>query len=112
VRVILLLAVVAAGYFAFLAVGDTLLSHRLSADEEQVRDQIDELAQQKAELEALRDYLQTNDYVEGVARRVLGLVRPGETLYVVESDAPPTPEGTPGAEKQDEGSWWEKLYKP
>ena len=112
-RIALLLAVVAAGYFAFSAYGDTILSHRLSHEEQQIRDQIETLQQQQQELEALRDYMQTNDYVEGIARRVLGLVRPGERLYVVESDAPPTPEGTPSEDEASESqSWWERLYKP
>jgi cell division protein FtsB len=112
VRVLLLLAVVAGGYFAFAAYGEDLFSHRLSHEEQQVRDEIDRLVQQKAELEALRDYLRTNDYVEGVARRVLGWVRPGETLYVIESDAPATPEVTAANGEPSDQTWWERLYKP
>ncbi len=111
VRVIILLAAVAVGYFIFSAASDTLLSHRLTQDEQQVHDQIDRLQGQQKDLEALRDYLQTNDYVEGVARRVLGLVRPGETLYIVNSDAQPTPEPTPsGDSKAAQEPWWERLY--
>jgi cell division protein FtsB len=112
VRIIILLAAVAVGYFIFSAVGDTLLSHKLSQDEQQVHDQIDQMSQQQKDLQNLRDYLQTDDYVEGVARRVLGLVRPGETLYIVNSDAPATPEGTPsGDSKATPEQWWERLYR-
>ena len=40
-------------------------------------------------------------------------MRPGETLYVVESEAAPTPEGTPASDSQDtDRTWWERLYKP
>ena len=34
-------------------------------------------------LEALREYLNSNEYIEGVAREELGLVRQGETSIVV-----------------------------
>lgn len=110
VRVIILLAAVAVGYFIFSAVGDTLLSHRLTQDEQQVHDQIDRLSQQQKDLQNLRDYLQTDDYVEGVARRVLGFVKPGETLYIVNSDAPPTPVPTAGDANATPEPWWERLY--
>jgi hypothetical protein len=62
-RIIIVLAAVAVGYFVFSAVGDALLSHRLTQDEQQLRDQIDQLSRQQKDLEGLRDYLQTNDYV-------------------------------------------------
>lgn len=78
-----------------------------------MRARIDELQRQQEELTALRAYLQTDDYVEGVARRVLGLVRPGERLYVIESDAAPTPAGTPVVDGETGSkSWWEHLYIP
>ena len=111
-KILLLLAAVAGGYFFFSGSADRLLSHNLSHEEQQVRDQIEELDEQKQDLEALRDYLQTNEYVEGVARKVLGVVRAGERLYVVESDAAPTPEGTPAESSDDKETWWERLYKP
>jgi cell division protein FtsB len=108
----MLAAAVVVGYFIFTAVGDALLSQRLDRDEEQLQQEIVDLQRQQAELGAIRDYLQTDEYIEGVARRVLGLVRPGETLVIVSSSAEPTPspEAQPG---QDEyRTWWEKLYGP
>ena len=32
---------------------------------------------------AVRDYLKSDEHIEDIARRILGLVRPGETLVVV-----------------------------
>jgi cell division protein FtsB len=113
VRLIIILAAVAVGYFAFSAISDALLSQRLSQDEQQLHDQIDQLSQRQQELTAIRDYLKTDAYVEGVARQVLGLVRPGQTLFVVNSDAPPTPVPTPGAATNaTPQTWWERLYTP
>ena len=112
VRVLLLLGVVAAGYLIFSAVGDTLLSQRLTQNEQHVRGQIDQLSQQQKDLQNLRAYLQTDDYVEGVARRVLGLVRPGQTLYIINSDADPTANATEGGGvKATPEPWWERLYR-
>jgi cell division protein FtsB len=107
----MIVAAIVVGYFLFSAVGDTLLSHRLNQDEQRLQRQVTRLQRQQRELEAIRDYLQTDEYIEGVARRVLGLVRPGETLYIVSSNAPPTPVAT---EEQHEGlrTWWERLYDP
>jgi cell division protein FtsB len=112
-RIIIVLAAVAVGYFVFSAVGGALLSHKLTQDEQQLRDQIDQLSRQQKDLEGLRDYLQTNDYVEGVARRVLGLVRPGETLFIVGSNAPtPVPATPPSNPHATPEPWWERLFGP
>ncbi|OGO50391.1 MAG: hypothetical protein A2148_01910 [Chloroflexi bacterium RBG_16_68_14] len=111
-RVVILLAVLLVGYFIFTAVGDALLSHRLNQDEEQLQQKIAELQRQLTKLEAIRDYLRTDEYIEGVARRVLGLVRPGETLVIVSSSVTPTPAAEQPAEAEDNLPWWEELYGP
>ena len=111
-RILILLAAVVVGYFVFSAVGGTLLSQRLDRDEQRLQREIEELRAQEAELLAIREYLQTEEYLEGVARRVLGLVRPGETLIIVSSSVTPvpTPEGAPG--DNESRTWWEELYSP
>ena len=106
-RVVIVLAAVAVGYFLFNAGKDTLLSRHLTQQEQQLHQQIDQLQSQKARLEALRGYLKSDEYVEGVARR-LGLVRPGEELVIVSSTAPtPTPTHVAGSASKP---WWEQLY--
>jgi len=111
-RIVIILAAIAVGYFVFSAAGDALLSHKLNQNEQQLRDQIDQLSRQQQELQAVRDYLNTNDYVEGVARQVLGLVRPGETLFFVNSNAQATPAPTPGGDlNATPQPWWERLFK-
>ncbi len=102
-------AALVVGYLLFTAAGDALLSRRLDQEEQRFVRELEQLERQQAELEAIRDYLKTDEYIEGVARRVLGLVRPGETLIVVSSTAPVTP--TPGPLPGDTAPrWWEYLY--
>jgi cell division protein FtsB len=111
-RVVMLLAAAVVGYFVFSAAGDVLLSHQLSQDEQDLRSEVADLSRQRDELEAIRAYLRTDEYIEGVARRLLGLVRPGETLFIVSSSVEPTPGPTPEAGPGADETWWEKLYNP
>jgi cell division protein FtsB len=110
-RVVLLLAAAVVGYFLFAAASDTLLSHRLNEDEAQLQRDIRTLERQQQELAAIRDYLQSDEYIERVARDMLGWVRPGESLVIVSSNASPTPTPEGGAGASDDGrTWWERLY--
>jgi len=68
------------------------------------RDSVYALQVQKAELEGLKQYLQTDEYIEGVARQQFGLVRPGEIAVAV--DAP----GLSQALRQPGERWWEALF--
>ena len=111
-RAVAILAALAVGYFIFTAVGDALLSQRLNRDEQRLQQEIDNLEQDQAQLQSIRDYLRTDEYVERIARRVLGLVRPGETLVVVSSNVQPTPAATPQPDAAAPDSWWEQLYGP
>jgi cell division protein FtsB len=110
VQVVIILAAALVGYFVFSAASDALLSYRLNEEEQQLRREIRDLQRDQARLQEIRDYLQTTEYIEGVARRVLGLVRPGETLVVVTSDATPTPQASEEDAGTSPGTWWERLY--
>ena len=119
-RVIILLAVALAAYFVFVAGGEYLRSRQLEGDEQRLQREVLELQRQHEKLLAVRDYLLSDEYIEGVARRLLGLVRPGETLVLVTStdaaavpaaDQPeedPQPEPTPDGRRP----WWERLFGP
>jgi len=110
-RVALLVSAVVVGYSIFSTADGVFLSQRLNSDEQRIQQELADLELQRAQLERVREYLQTDEYIEGMARRVLGLVRKGETLVVVNSTAPPTP--TPeGQSDAEQGAWWEALYGP
>ena len=93
--IVICAAVLAATYFGFSTWHYVTHNYRLAQEEEQLRRDIAELDQEHDQLVAVRDYLQSDEYVEDVARRILGLVRPGETLVIVSSSAPAVPTSTP-----------------
>jgi cell division protein FtsB len=111
--VLVLLAVgLVVGYLVFRAGGSGLQSYRLEGQEQQMRREIAELQRQHEELVALREYLRSDEYVEGIARRVLGLVKPGETLVIVSG---PEGSGAGGEAQQSDRPgqpWWEALFGP
>jgi cell division protein FtsB len=111
-RVAFLAALVVVGYFVHAAVGDTILSQRINDDERRLQQQIAELRDDEVRLTAIRGYLRTDEYIEGAARRLLGLVRPGETLYIVSSSVTPTPSPDDGEDEVERLRWWEQLYGP
>ena len=108
-RILIAALLIAAGYAIFSAAGYVLRSYDLGRRETELRREVVALQRQRAELEALRAYLQSDEYVEYSARKLLGFVRPGETLVVVSGPDPvaasPTP--SPGA---SDGPWWRRLY--
>ncbi len=106
-------ALLAITYFGFGAWRYVAHNYRLSSDEAEIRRDIAELDEQRAQLVAVHDYLKSDEYVEYVARSVLGLVRPGETLVIVSStapDAPPTATAGAGVAGAEQGPWWRELF--
>ena len=109
---VLLVSAVVVGYLIFRASGSGLQSYRLAGEEQQIRREIAELERQHEELTVLREYLRSDEYIEGVARRVLGLVKPGETLVIV-SGPEEQGEGAVGEESaRPSQPWWEALFGP
>jgi len=109
---VLLASALVVGYFLFRASGSGLQSYRLAGQEQQIRREIAELERQHEELTVLREYLRSDEYIEGVARRVLGLVKPGETLVIV-SGPDDQGEGAVGEESDRPSQpWWEALFGP
>lgn len=105
-----LLAITYFGYGGWRYVAHNL---RLSSDEQEIRQEIAQLDEQRSQLVAVRDYLRSEEYVEYVARSTLGLVKPGETLVIVSSSVPPVatpmPE-SPVAGAQGHEPWWKDLF--
>lgn len=107
--IVVCLAVLAVGYLTYTTSRYFIHNYQLRQDEAQIRSDMTELDRDHAKLVAVRDYLKSDEYIEDIARRVLGLVRPGETLVVVSGNgavptADPVAQHTPGAE------WWKDLF--
>jgi len=111
-QIVFILAMVVVGYFGLAAVGDTLLSQRVNQEEQELRQEVAQLREDKVQLEAIREYLWTDEYVEGVARRTLGLVRKGESLVIVKPSITATPEPDTSNADDEPRQWWERLYIP
>ena len=105
----LVLTAVIAGYFLVTGATTALQSRQLSEREDRLQAEISDAQQRYQRLEALREYLDSNEYTEAVAREELGLVRPGETSIVV---IPTVASPTPGPGEADDGDlWWEALIR-
>jgi cell division protein FtsB len=101
------LSLIAIAYLGVTTVRYFSHNYQLRNDERALQREIDALDADRAQLAATRDYLKSDEYIEYIARRVLGLVRPGETLVVV-SGIRPQPTPTPaGAADLD---WWKQLF--
>ena len=105
-RVILAGTIVVGAYLLFSAGSNLLNSYHLESNESRLRSEVDGLQVQLEQLNQVRDYLRSDDYVEYMARRVFGLVKPGETLVIVQAPA------SKDADKDDTsgGRWWERIF--
>lgn len=105
-RILLVAIIVAAGYLTFSAGNNLANSYRLVNQERQLESEVAALEVELDQLEQVHEYLRSDEYVEFMARRVFGLVKPGEKLVVVQAPQPPPPSD----EELRELSWWQRLF--
>ena len=103
-RLLLALCLLLTAYLLLSAGGSFVRSFHLADDEAALRREVAELQAEEARLTEIRDALRSDDYIEYVAREVLGLVKPGETLVIVEA-AP-----DPASEAEGGDPWWAPLF--
>jgi cell division protein FtsB len=101
-------AVLAFAYLGYTTSRYVIHNYQLHQQESQVRREIAQLNSDHEQLVAVRDYLKSDEYVQDVARRVLGLVNPGETLVIVSGTAPPP--ATPAVSQPAGAEWWKQLF--
>ena len=113
---ILAAALLAAGFLDLSITRNAVHNYQLRQDERDLRAELRQLEADRGQLTAVHDYLESDEYIEDVARRVLGLVRPGETLVVVSGSAPaggsaPASAGTAAAPGHSLAlPWWKDLF--
>ncbi|MBI1886681.1 MAG: septum formation initiator family protein [Chloroflexi bacterium] len=112
-RIILIVTAIAVGYFIVTGALQAIRSHRLAENERQLQSDIQGLQGRYERLQALHEYLDTDEYIETMARTQLGLVREGETSIIALSTVPsptPKPDGN-GREDGGPPLWWEILIR-
>ncbi len=108
-RIVLGVTAIIVGYFLVIGATTGLRAGHLNDRENRLEADIAALQQRYERLEALREYLGSDEYIEAVAREQLGLVSKGETsIVVISTAASPTPE--PDQSEEDE-LWWESLIR-
>jgi len=101
---VFVVALLLMGLFVHAAFQTAAQSHRLQLQGSALRAEIGDLQAQHAELEGLRTYIESDEYIEAFARERFGLVMPGETVVEVEAPAVPLAEREPGER------WWQVLF--
>jgi cell division protein FtsB len=105
-RILLVAILVAVGYLAFSAGNNLVDSYRLVNEEQRLEGEVAKLEAELDQLDQVREYLRSDEYVEFMARRVFGLVKPGEKLVVVDAPQPPPPSD----QDLHDLSWWQRLF--
>ncbi len=93
-RIILAVTALVVVYFLVSGAFNAIRSHQLREQQSRLEADIQELQQRFERLEALKEYLNSDEYIETIARQQLGLVRQGETGFVVISTTSTTPRAT------------------
>lgn len=103
-RVLIIAVGFVVAYFGVAIVGNAINRYQLERHAARLRAEIAALEVQQQRLEALRTYMQTDEFIERMARDE-GLVMPGDTVVLVTAPAPsPTPPPSPT------GPWWERYF--
>ena len=77
------------GYFVFTAMDGVVNTNALDERVANLQGEIDEFEWQADQLEALVSFLDSDEYIERVAREELGLVRVGEEAFAIQSPLRP-----------------------
>lgn len=112
-RILLFLAVPLVIYFAFATGGKALQAYHLKQEENRILQEIEGLKAQYLVLQEYKDYVQSVEYIEKIARMDLGFIKPGETAVIVL--APPSLtsiiEELPSAvEEREEPPVWKRWW--
>ena len=101
-------AALIAVYFLFTFAGNAIKGRQLNLQEGALNAEIRVQQEKYQQLQALEQYLKSDEYIEQVAREQLGLVKPGETAIIA---IPAEPSPTPGPDAPAPDLWWETLIR-
>lgn len=110
--IVLAAVLLVGGYLTFTTGRYVIHNYQARQEERDLRTELVQLERDHDELVSVRDYLKSDEYIEYVARRTLGLVFRGETLVVVSGNDPvatPTSDEPRGAGTPSP-VWWRALF--
>jgi cell division protein DivIC len=107
-KIILLVTSLVVAYFLVTAALGAVRSYQLHQREGSLRGEIQELQSRYERLDALRAYLNSDEYIEAAAREQLGLVREGETGIIAIASQPPP---SPAPDDPHPELWWDVLIR-
>src|SRR3989304_5517256 len=104
-------------YFLFATAGKAVETYRFKRDEASLRKEIAELQVRYSELEAQREFYQSDAFIEQVARRDLGFIKPSERGVVIimpepEAESPSSPQQGAEPDLPRWRQWWDFLFGP
>ncbi len=94
-------------YFLATFTMNLIQSQQLDDEEARLSAEIEDLSSRHERLQKLEQYLNSDAYIESVAREQLGLVKEGEVSFVAISTVP-TATPVPGEEPP---LWWQALAR-
>lgn len=101
---VMAVAVLLLGLFLYAAAQTAAKGYQLRQSERALAAEVETLKRDRTDLEGLKAYVASDEYIESVARTRFGLVRPGEVAVVVEAPAAAVPPSAPG------GRWWRSVF--
>jgi cell division protein FtsL len=107
-KIVIGVAAIIAVYFLATFVGNAIKGRQLDLQEQALNSEIRAQQERYQELQALEQYLKSDEYIEQVAREQLGLVKPGETGIIA---IPAEPSPTPAPDSPQPDLWWERLIR-
>lgn len=106
-RGLIVTALFIVAYSGSTVVGNVAHRHELDVQTQQLNQDIARDQANYQKLDALRRYLQSDQFIESSAREDDGLSRPGDTVIVVSS-----PPSSPSDTQSSSGQWWDRYYNP
>ncbi|MDD3840591.1 MAG: septum formation initiator family protein [Clostridia bacterium] len=81
-RLPLIIFLIVCVYFTTLCYKQHLRIQQTNVKAEEVKNRIEQVKKTNQELEKDVEFSKTDEYIEKIAREKLGLVKPGETIYI------------------------------
>lgn len=117
-HIVLAVALLLLALFVYSTLQTLRSTYELTEQQQRLQGEVFALRQEHAQLQGLTRYLQSDEYIEAVARDRFGLVMPGEIAVSVRSaGSPGSPEAGTAADarpppREAGERWWHAIFDP